>query len=146
MASFTYQRQVAASPETVFEVMTDHERYAEFTPLRKSSLEREGETDRNGVGAIRVFTALGPLREEILAYEPARRYSYKMLSGAPLRDHVGTVSLTPQDGGTKVVYAVRTTPTIPLLGSALIPVVKLSISQLLAGIAAESERLAAANG
>ena len=144
MASFTYTRQVAAPPEVVFDVLTDHRRYSEITGLRKSVLEREGEPAPDGVGAIRKLSAAGPpLREEVLAYEPSSRFSYKLLSGLPVRDHVGTVELTPQAGGTRVVYAVRTTPTVPLVGSAIIGGVKLGIKQLLGGVAKESERRAA---
>jgi uncharacterized protein YndB with AHSA1/START domain len=147
MASFTFERQVAASPETVFAVLTEHHLYAEITPMRKSVLEREGTPPPNGVGAIRVLTAAGPpLREEVIAYEPPRRFSYKLLSGAPVRDHVGTVELTPRDGGTQVVYAVRTTPTLPLVGPAVVAVVKRAIKALLNGVANESERRAVANG
>jgi uncharacterized protein YndB with AHSA1/START domain len=144
MASFTYQRQVAASPETVFEVLTDHRGYTKITPLRKAELEREGEPMPNGVGAIRRLTAVGPpMREEVLAYEPSTRFSYKLLSGLPVRDHVGTVELTPVGGGTKVVYAVRTTPTLPLVGGAFLVGMKFGIKQLLGGVAKESERRAA---
>ena len=42
MASFTFTREVNAPAETVFEVLTDHRRYSELTPLRKSELERRG--------------------------------------------------------------------------------------------------------
>jgi uncharacterized protein YndB with AHSA1/START domain len=144
MASFTYERQVAAPVETVFEVLTDHRRYAAITPMRKSVLEREGEPAPNGVGAIRVLAAVGPpLREQVIAYEPPTRFSYELLSGAPVRDHVGTVELTPRDGGTRVVYAVHTTPTLPLGGGAVIAVVKQGIKALLSGIVKESERRAA---
>jgi uncharacterized protein YndB with AHSA1/START domain len=145
MASFTYTREVAAPPQTVFEVLTDHRGYAKITPLRKAELEREGEPAPNGVGAIRRLSAVGPpLREEVLAYEPGKRFSYKLLSGLPVRDHVGTVELTANGSGTTVVYAVRTTPTLPLVGGAVIPVLKISIGQLLGGVAKESERRAAA--
>jgi uncharacterized protein YndB with AHSA1/START domain len=144
MASFTFTRQVAAPPETVFAVLTEHHLYAEITPMRKSVLEREGEPPPNGVGAIRVLSSLGPpLREEVIAYRPPSRFSYKLLDGAPLRDHVGTVELTPEGGGTRVVYAVRTTPTLPLVGSAVVAVVKQAIKALLNGIVKESERRAA---
>lgn len=144
MASFTYVRQVAAPPETVFEVLTDHRRYAEITPLRKSVLEREGEPAPNGVGAIRVLSSVGPpLREETIAYEAPTRFSYTLLEGLPVRDHVGTVELIPEDGGTRIVYAVHTTPTVPLGGFAVLGVIKLGIKQLLAGISGESERRAA---
>jgi uncharacterized protein YndB with AHSA1/START domain len=144
MASFTYERQVAAPPEIVFDVLTDHRRYTEITQLRKAELEREGDPAPNGVGAIRRLTAVGPpMREEVLAYEPGERFSYKLLSGLPVRDHVGTVELTPGGGGTRVVYAVRTTPTLPLVGGAFLVGMKFGIKQLLGGVAKEAERRAA---
>jgi uncharacterized protein YndB with AHSA1/START domain len=144
MASFRYERRVAAPPEVVFDVLTDHRRYSELTPLRSSKLEREGRPAPNGVGAIRVLSALGPpLREEVLVYEPSQRFSYKLLSGLPVRDHVGTVELRPADGGTTVAYAVRTTPTVPLAGAAVVAAVKVGVKQLLGGVVKESERRAA---
>jgi uncharacterized protein YndB with AHSA1/START domain len=147
LASFTLVREVNAPPEVLFDVLTDHRRYAEITPLRKSALEREGEATPNGVGAIRVLSSVGPpLREEVIAFEPSSRFSYKLLSGAPVRDHVGTVLLEPAGAGTKVTYALRTTPTIPVVGDAVVGVTKLAIKSLLNGIVAESERRAAAVG
>ena len=144
MASFTLVREVDAPPETVFEVLTDHRRYAEITPLRKSVLEREGESAPNGVGAIRVLSSVGPpLREEVIVYEPSTRFSYKLLSGAPVRDHVGTVQLAPSGAGTLVTYAVRTIPTLPLVGGAVVAVTRQGVKQLLNGISAEAERRAA---
>lgn len=144
MASFTYERQVAAPPEIVFDVLTDHRRYPEITSLRKAELEREGEPAPNGLGAIRVLTVAGPpMREEVIGYDPPHRFSYTILSGLPVRDHVGTVELTPRDGGTKVVYAIRTTPTLPVGGFAVVAVLKQAIKSLLGGVAEESERRAA---
>ena len=144
MASFTFVREVKAPPETVFDVLTDHRRYAEITPIRKSELEREGDPAPNGVGAIRVLSSVGPsLREETIVYEPARRFSYKLLSGAPLRDHVGTVALEPQGEGTKVTYAVRTHPTVPVVGGVAVAVARFGVKQLVDGIVRESERRAA---
>jgi uncharacterized protein YndB with AHSA1/START domain len=144
MASFRYVRQVAAPPEVVFDVLTDHRRYNEITSLRRAELEREGEPDPNGVGAIRVLTVAGPpMREEVIAYERPHRFSYKILSGLPVRDHVGTVELKPADGGTEIAYAVKTTPTIPLAGPVFMAVLKKAIRDLLGGVAKESESRAA---
>ena len=141
MASFRYVRQVAAPPEVVFDVLTDHRRYPEITSLRKAELEREGEPAPNGVGAIRVLTVAGPpMREEVIAYEPPFRFAYKILSGLPVRDHVGTVELQPNDSGTEVVYAIKTTPTIPFAGAAVVLTLKQAIKSLLGGVAKESER------
>lgn len=147
MASFTFVREIAAAPETVFEVLTDHRRYSELTLLRKSELEREGEPAPNGVGAIRKLTAVGPpMREEVIAYEAPRRFSYTVLSGLPVRDHIGTVELTAQGGGTRMVYAVRTQPTVPVVGFAVVAAIKQAIKGLIDGVAGESERRAAAGG
>lgn len=144
MASFTFVRRIAAPPQTVFDVFTEHSRYAEITPARKSTLEREGEPAPNGVGAIRVISAVGPpLREEVVAYEPPSRFSYKVLTGAPVRNHLGTIELSPDGDGTKMVYAVRMTPTVPLVGGVVVGVVKQGIKVLIRGVTTESERRAA---
>jgi uncharacterized protein YndB with AHSA1/START domain len=145
MASFTFVREIKAPPEVVFELLTDHRGYSDLTPLRRVELEREGEPAPNGVGAIRVLHAFGPpLREEVLTYVPPSRFSYKVLSGLPVRDHVGTVELTPFGNGTQVVYAIRMHPTIPVVGGAVVAGVRQGVKQLLNGVAAEAERRAGA--
>jgi len=147
VASFTFVREVKAPPEVVFDVLTDHRRYAELTGLRKSELEREGEPAPNGVGAVRKLSAVGPpIREEVIAYERPGRFSYKVLSGLPVRDHVGTVSLEADGAGTRMTYAVRTTPTVPFAGGLVVIAVKRGISQLLDGATAEAERRSLAGG
>lgn len=145
MASFRYVRQVAAPPEVVFDVLTDHRRYTEITPLRRAELEREGEPTPNGLGAIRVLSAVPgpPMREEVIGYERPDRFSYKILSGLPVRDHVGTVELKEAGGGTELTYAVKTTPTIPLSGPVFMAILKKAIRDLISGVTKESERRAA---
>jgi uncharacterized protein YndB with AHSA1/START domain len=141
VASFTLVREIDAPPEVVFDVLTDHRGYADITRVRRVEMEREGEPAPNGVGAIRVLHVLGPpMREEVLAYERPRRFSYTVLSGLPVRDHVGTAELTPQGNGTRIVYAVRSTPTLPLGGGLVIAGIKLAIEQLLDGVAAEAQK------
>src|SRR5690349_17290531 len=134
MASFRIEREIAAPPETVFDLLVDHRGYADITPVRKAVLEREGEPAPNGVGAIRRLSAVGPpLREEVLTYEPPSRFSYTLLSGLPVRDHVGTVELTPDGEGTRMTYAVRTMPTLPVVGAVVVAAVKLGVKQLIDG-------------
>lgn len=147
MASFTLVREMKAPPEAVFDVLTEHMGYAEITSVRRVEMEREGDSAPNGVGAIRVLHSVGPpLREEVLAYDPPRRFSYTVLSGLPVRDHVGTVELTPNGAGTKVVYAVRTHATVPVVGGVVVAAIKQAIKQLLNGVAKKSEQLAATGG
>jgi uncharacterized protein YndB with AHSA1/START domain len=147
VASFEFVREVAAPPEVVFDVLTDHRGYARITRLRSAELEREGDPAPDGVGAIRVLRSVGPpLREEVIAYERPSRFSYKILSGVPVRDHVGAVQLSPANGGTHIVYVVRMMPTAPIGASAIVAVTKLAIKQLLDGVTAEAQRRAPVGG
>jgi polyketide cyclase/dehydrase/lipid transport protein len=142
--SFTLVAEVAAPPAVVFDVLTDHRGYAAISRIRSVELEREGDPAPNGVGAIRKLTAVGPpLREEVLAYEPHSRFAYTLLSGAPVRDHVGTVELSESTRGTRIDYRIDTTPTLPLLGRLVVAVARSSVNSLLKGIVRESERRAA---
>jgi uncharacterized protein YndB with AHSA1/START domain len=143
MASFRFEREIAAPPEVVFDVLTNHRGYADITPVRRVDLEREGDPAPNGVGAIRVVHSVGPaLREEVVAYRRPSRFSYTVLSGAPMRDHMGTVELSPDGEGTKMIYAVRMIPTVPVVGGVVVFAIKQAIKRLLAGVTTESERLA----
>jgi uncharacterized protein YndB with AHSA1/START domain len=145
VASFTLFREVAAPPEVVFDVLTDHRRYAEITRLRKATLEREGDPAPDGVGAIRALTAVGPpIREEVVVYERPSRFSYKVLSGLPVRDHLGTVSLEPSAAGTKVTYALKAIPTVPFAGRVVMFGIERGVTELLNGVVSESERHAVA--
>lgn len=131
MASFTLTRQIAADPERVFDTITDHRRYPEFTPLRRAELERPGESEPNGEGAIRALHLAGPpMRERVLAYRRPQLFTYELLSGLPVRDHVGT----------RMTYAIETTPTVPVVGFAVVGAMRLAISRLMAGVAREAER------
>ena len=138
-------REVRAPREVVFDVLTDHRGYADITPVRRAELEREGDPAPNGIGAIRVLRALGPpLREEVIAFERPRRFSYTILSGIPVRDHIGTVLLDPTPGGTLMTYTVKMIPTLPLGGAAVLGVARQAVKVLVRGVAGEAERRAAA--
>jgi uncharacterized protein YndB with AHSA1/START domain len=141
MARFTLVRTADAPAETVFDVLTDYEAYPDFTSLRRAELEREGTPEPNGVGAIRKLFAVGPpLREEIIGYDRPRELRYRLLSGAPVRDHVGTVRLLPYGDGTQVSYSLETYPSLPIPEFALLAVVRPIIGQMLKGVVAEAER------
>jgi uncharacterized protein YndB with AHSA1/START domain len=143
MATFTFTATVAAPIETVFDVLTDHRGYARISPMRSATLEREGDPAPNGVGAIRRLGLLGPpLREQVIEYERPTRFVYRLLSGAPVRDYVGTVQLSAQGDRTHVNYRVETFPKVPLLGPVIVAVARTAVGQLFKGIVKESERLA----
>lgn len=140
MAEFTLTRRMNASPEAVFDAITDHRRYSDYTPIRRAELEREGDTEPNGEGAIRALHLVGPpMRERVIAYERPRLFSYELISGLPVRDHVGTVTIDPAGSGSLVTYQVETTPTIPFSGPVLVSALKLSLGRLMAAVQREAE-------
>lgn len=145
MATLDFSRTVAAPVETVWEVLADLRGMSEYTRFRRVELEREGDPPPNGVGAIRVLHLFGPtIREEIIAFDPPRRFSYRMLSGAPVKDHVGTVELEPAGEGTRMSYVLQTTPEVPIFGFGVVALMRNVVEGIAAGIADEAERRAAA--
>jgi len=145
MAEFTFTRRIAAPPEVVFDAITDHRRYSDYTRIRRAELEREGDEAPNGEGAIRALHLLGPpMRERVIGFERPRRFSYELLSGLPVRDHVGTVTLEPDGSGTTMTYRVVTTPTLPFGGFAVVAGFRFAISGLIDGVQREAEGRVAA--
>jgi hypothetical protein len=85
-----------------------------WTPARRVVLESEGEPAPNGVGAVRALHVLGPpVRERVTAFEPPSRMAYAMLSGAPLDDYVGEITLTPTEAGTLITWSIEFRPRFP---------------------------------
>lgn len=140
MAEFTLTRRMDASPEAVFDTITDHRRYSDYTPIRRAELEREGDTEPNGKGAIRALHLVGPpMRERVVAYDRPHLFTYELISGLPVRDHIGTVTVDPEGTGSRMTYRVETTPTIPLAGPVLVAGLKLSIGRLMTAVQKEAE-------
>jgi len=146
MIKFTLIRVSSAPIETVFDALTDHRGIAGYIWwFRRSTLDREGSPEPNGVGAIRRLSAVGPpFVEEIIEYTRPTRYAYKMLSGAPTHDHVGTIDLCKAGLGTEVSWNLQSTLNVPGLDRVMLPVFKLVLSQLLEGGIGLAERRAAA--
>ncbi|PVB39408.1 SRPBCC family protein [Mycobacteroides abscessus] len=109
MIEFTLKRTSSASIEAVFDALTNHRGIADSVRgVRRSSLDKEGTPPPNGVGAVRRLEAIGPpVVEEIIDYQRPARFTYRLLSGAPVRDHVGTVDLREVDTGTEVTWHLR---------------------------------------
>jgi uncharacterized protein YndB with AHSA1/START domain len=146
MASFTIQTVVKAPIDVVFDVVTDHRAYAEFTPLRKVELVQTGLPTPNGVGAIRALHTLGPpIKEQVTEYERPTRFVYKLIAGAPVRDHVGTVELSAEGTSTRMLYRIDTFPKGPaVLAAPIVAFLRATIGMLVKGIVKRAEQRAQA--
>jgi uncharacterized protein YndB with AHSA1/START domain len=109
--------RVEASPERVFEILTDHEGMVRWSGAKEAVLRHPGDPPPNGVGAVRVLRMSGfAIEEEILAYDPPKRMEYRLLAGVPIRDHHGEIRVDPDASGSRVVWSMRFRPRIPGTG------------------------------
>ncbi|HEX4725769.1 MAG TPA: SRPBCC family protein [Pseudonocardiaceae bacterium] len=114
-------RRIDRPASTVWRAVADHRGIAGWGPGMAVDMERDGEPDAAGVGAIRVITGPGVrIREEITAFEPERRIAYRALSGIPLPGWAGEIELAERAGATTIRWSVTTTApgTAPIMNAA----------------------------
>lgn len=117
LRTVSVSRRLDSPPERVFEVFNNYSGWRAWAGFPSVSLERVGEVHPSGVGAIRRFALIPPVREEIVTYEPSRSMSYTLLSGAPIRDHLGHVSYEADGDGCYVHWQTQYRPIIPGSGA-----------------------------
>ena len=140
---FRIEQTSAASPLQVYDVIQDLERWPDWMKgIRKAGWEKRG-APGTGVGGVRRLGAPGlSIREEILAGTPPGHHSYTMLSGMPVKNHRGDIRIEGRPGGSRITWYVSFDSRIPLLGGLLRRIIKSTITNGAAGLAAEAERRA----
>lgn len=107
VASVRVEKTLRTPIEVVFEYLSDHARYDRFRIMTRSALLREGESERNGVGALRGLSS-GPVRfeEEITRFERPTRMDYVIREvNMPVRHEGGSITLTSDArGATDVLW------------------------------------------
>jgi uncharacterized protein YndB with AHSA1/START domain len=110
-------RHVPAAPARVFALYADHVGWEKWAGVKEVVLRQTGDPPPNGLGAIRVIRARGmAVEEEITAFEPPTRMVYRLVAGAPIRDHEGVVRFEPDGAGTRVTWSIRFRPLVPGTG------------------------------
>jgi uncharacterized protein YndB with AHSA1/START domain len=117
MQHIEIQRQIAAAPERVWELLADHRGWADWAGAREVVLRCEGDPAPNGLGAIRVVRGRGlAVEEEIIGFEPPRRMAYRIAGGLPVKSHRAEIRLEPAGTGTLLRWTADFSPSIPLTG------------------------------
>ena len=105
-----------AAPE-LYALLADGASWPTWSPIGSFELERPGGSEREGVGAVRVFrTGRYTSREELVELVPGRRLSYVLLSGLPLRGYRADIDLTPNGTGTEIRWHSTFRPKVPGTG------------------------------
>ena len=110
----------SADPGTVYALLRDGASWPSWSPIDAFELERPGESEPEGVGAVRVLRR-GRVtgRDTIVELVPDRRLSYTHASSLPVRDYRGDIDLTPVEGGTEIRWATSFEPKYPGTGGLL---------------------------
>ena len=130
MASFTFERKVKLPVEKVWSLIGDFT--ATPGPDIKVEVEKQGDPDKNGAGTIRTIT-IGKVRvKEILdSASPPDSFTYRILSGAPMKEYLGKLKFEESDGATLIRWQVDIKPKIPFTGPILVKVAKGAVNGLI---------------
>ena len=83
-----------ATPAAVFSLLKNSDTWPRWSLFDSFELERAGNDERFGVGAIRSFsTRVTKSRERVTELIPNQKLSYVLLSGLPLRNYQAVVTL-----------------------------------------------------
>ncbi|MGH3944032.1 MAG: SRPBCC family protein [Pseudonocardiaceae bacterium] len=89
----------SADAATVYALLRDGTTWPTWSPIDSFRLERAGDGEPEGLGAIRIFRK-GRVtgRDQIVGLVPDRRFSYRHVTGLPVRDYRGDVDHSCDDG------------------------------------------------
>jgi uncharacterized protein YndB with AHSA1/START domain len=144
VAAIDLDKTLAAPIGGVFELLTDHAGYTRFRGFSTAELVREGTDDRNGLGAVRRLGAYG-LRfdEEITAFERPTRMDYLIRKvNLPLRHDGGTITLSPEGTGTRVLWRSTFTIPVPVVGRPFAAILAASLRRGFIRLLDDIDRLA----
>jgi len=123
MRTLTVAQTIPAPIDEVFDVYTEHEKLSGVLGVRSCKLTREGDTEKNGLGAIRELDCGAIwLREEITGFDRPRRMEYRITKSRPRSNHeYGQVDFVETPGGTTVTWSTRFGVRAPGIGKLVEP-------------------------
>ncbi len=114
MASTTVDTVISAPRDVVYQLFAERDSLNDHLPVR-ITLRKPGAPEASGVGA-HYHVGLGGIgvTEETTALVPGERIEYRIIAGAPVKRHVGTITLADAPGGTLVSYRMESEPSLPV--------------------------------
>jgi uncharacterized protein YndB with AHSA1/START domain len=119
MTSIVLKAYIHAPIDQVWETISDHEGYTRFKGIHLAKVLKEGDKERNGVGAVREVHGMGVrFVEDIVTYDPPRLLEYKVVRcNRPIDHEIGRVELISRGEGTEIHWVSRFRMKIPLIGN-----------------------------
>jgi catechol 2,3-dioxygenase-like lactoylglutathione lyase family enzyme len=99
---------------TLWPILVDHDNAGKWA-FFSSKLIKKGESEKNGLKAIRKIGLFGlSFEEKVTNWLPNKSYSYQLRSKVLFRNHQGIIYLTPRNGRVKLSWHIRF--DTPILG------------------------------
>ena len=128
----------SARPELVFDHLATAVTWSEWGGLpMRSERARAGDPEPDGIGSIR---RIGRFREEVVAFDPPKRYSYTMPAGIPVDGYRADVTLRPHASGTAIRWQARFEQRIPGTGWLCRVILAGLVRRLAGGLARHCDR------
>jgi uncharacterized protein YndB with AHSA1/START domain len=138
------ERVAHATPEAVWDLVSDATRYPEWGPWSAAGYQRPGDASPRGPGAVqwlksshRKYLRYATSIERIEAAEEPRRLAYTVIGGIPVRNYHAEVTLTPVTDGTLIHWAATFDAT--LAGRVVWRTLRYLYPQIVAGLATAAE-------
>jgi uncharacterized protein YndB with AHSA1/START domain len=137
---FASTTRIAAPLSTVWDVMTDHVRWARWGSASRVTIERAGVPAPNGLGAVRCFRS-GPIKvfEEVTMWEPPVRMGYRLNTTTLVKEYSSIMALRDDNGATVLDWSSHLQPRFVGTGWLLRRVFGRSVAGFARGIAGEPE-------
>ncbi len=140
-----FERVFSAPPHVVWPYLTVPDEMNRWSEAKVVAVTPGANGAHDGVGATRrvtvpAFGLTSTLDEEVVESVPHERFAYRVVRGGGLRNHRGTQTLTPVNGGTGLVWEVQFeaafAPLARVLGAILRPRLARSLDALVDVVAA----------
>lgn len=115
LKTITIHEQFNAPVNKVFDTLSDHVRFGQICGVKMTRIQ-DGEDGANGLGSVRSIN-IGPLpsfQETITKFVPNELIEYKITQGSPIKNHVGCLRFSEQQGKTILDYTIKLESKIPL--------------------------------
>ena len=131
MQQIEVRTEIRAPVTSVFDAISDHEKFFRGYGVKRCVVITPGKPDRNGLGSIREIDAGGmQFREEVVRFNRPERFDYLIRSvtlrkrNLPMEHELGWLEFSERGGVTEVVWRSRFRMKIPLIGNLLARVMK----------------------
>ncbi len=102
MEGFTITKMLDLPAQKVWAIASDFTKFP--GPAISVQVEEKGSPELNGVGTVRtIIIGRVQVRERLESVNPPKPFTYRILSGAPMKDYLGTVKISSRVNRPKLV-------------------------------------------